>query len=475
MSAQSSYDDFKRRSDSDFEQFRNRVNTEYEEFRARVNAEYAEMLKRAWGDYDAIAPRPKPKDDQVPPVVCPDDDRDKPIKDNPKPFDEVVPAPKPDPQPQPVAPIEEKPQPRQPRLAFDFLGVKMEVRLGDSQRFSLSGVSANSVAATWKQLSTGDYDNTIYDCLQLRSNHKLCDWAYLLMLKQIADTFFPGKHNESTMLWAYLYCQSGYKMRFANDGSRLYMLVASKHIIYGCSYFDINGELFYPLEYTGERLAISETAFPQERSLSLLITEEMKIGNSCSTPRELQSDFGITARVSVNPDFIAFYESYPTSMIGDNLVSRWAMYANTPLEGCARNSLYPTLREAIKGKGQHDAVNTLLNFVQTAFEYEYDDKVWGTDRAFFAEESLYYPYCDCEDRSILFSHLVRELVGLNVVLVYYPGHLATAVEFKEDVKGDVLIINGRRFVVCDPTYIGAPVGLTMPKMNNAEAKVILLK
>lgn len=117
----------------------------------------------------------------------------------------------------------------------------------------------------------------------------------------------------------------------------------------------------------------------------------------------------------------------------------------------------------------------LLNFVQTAFVYEYDDKVWGYDRAFFAEETLFYPYCDCEDRSILFSRLVRDLLGLKVVLIYYPGHLATAVRFSENVTGDYLSVNTSRYVICDPTYIGAPVGRTMPNMNNGNAKVILLE
>lgn len=109
-----------------------------------------------------------------------------------------------------------------------------------------------------------------------------------------------------------------------------------------------------------------------------------------------------------------------------------------------------------------------------AFPYGYDDKEWGYDRAFFSEESLYYPRCDCEDHAILFSRLVRDLVGLKVVLVYYPGHLATAVQFPESVAGDYLMLDGRRFTVCDPTYFGAPIGQTMEGMDNKTAKVILL-
>lgn len=179
--------------------------------------------------------------------------------------------------------------------------------------------------------------------------------------------------------------------------------------------------------------------------------------------------------MNINENLIKFFDSYPTSTINEDFGTRWAIYANTPLSQQAKKSLYPALRNTLNGKSQLDAVNRLLNFVQTAFVYEYDDKVWGGDRAFFADETLYYPYCDCEDRSILFSRLVRDLLGLKVVLIYYPGHLATAVHFTEGITGDYIAMNGKRYIICDPTYIGAPVGATMPEMDNAKAKVILLE
>ena len=141
-----------------------------------------------------------------------------------------------------------------------------------------------------------------------------------------------------------------------------------------------------------------------------------------------------------------------------------------------RGSLYPALRRAIDGLPAKEAAECLLNFVQTAFVYEYDETVWGADRAFFSEETLFYPYCDCEDRSILFSRLVRDLLGLPVVLVYYPGHLASAVCFGDDnTTGDYIRLGNRSFVICDPTYIGAGIGVTMPGMDNTAAKVILLE
>ena len=174
------------------------------------------------------------------------------------------------------------------------------------------------------------------------------------------------------------------------------------------------------------------------------------------------------------PQLIEFYNTYPTSALDGNPMTRWAMYANTPLAQKTKDKLYPSLREYISKNDKLLAAEMLLNWVQTGFVYEYDDKVWGHDRAFFAEETLYYPYCDCEDRSILFSRLIRDLLGLDVALIYYPGHLATAVCFDSDVSGDIMLINNRKFVVCDPTYIGAPVGAQMPGLEYEKAQAIVL-
>lgn len=82
---------------------------------------------------------------------------------------------------------------------------------------------------------------------------------------------------------------------------------------------------------------------------------------------------------------------------------------------------------------------------------------------------LMYGLCE------LFSRLVRDLVHLDVALIYYPGHLAAAVHFNTPVNGDCTILGNRNYTICDPTYIGAPVGLSMPQLDNSEARAILLK
>ena len=154
---------------------------------------------------------------------------------------------------------------------------------------------------------------------------------------------------------------------------------------------------------------------------------------------------------------MAFYDEFP-DYASD---FRWAFYAQTPLNSVIREALYSQFGKLLHGKTELQAANMILNFVQTAFVYQYDEDIWGRDRSFFAEESLYYPYCDCEDRSILFSHLIRDLLGLEVALIYSPGHLFAAVEFSEDVAGSYVMVGNRKFVICEPTCVdGAPVGFS---------------
>ena len=118
----------------------------------------------------------------------------------------------------------------------------------------------------------------------------------------------------------------------------------------------------------------------------------------------------------------------------------------------------------------------LINFVQTAFNYKTDGDQFGYERPLFGDETLYYPYSDCEDRSILYSILVRELLGLEAVLLYYPGHLATAVAFPNNQSfGYHFTWKNKVFTICDPTYIGADIGECMPQFRTTSPEVIQIQ
>lgn len=362
-------------------------------------------------------------------------------------------------------------------LAFDFYGIPAKVRFPKVLKLRLNNVKPESIAEGWETLCTDEINNTIRDCLEARIRYNLSDWAYLLFLNEVGKAYSTNP-NEAVLLTAFLYCQSGYQMRLAVDNeTSLRLLYGSEHHIYNQPYFKIDGTMFYPFGKMSDRISICNAEFEGETPMSLIIDTEQTVGNDLSDIRHISSDkyilVGVDSQVPV--ELVNFYNTYPTSQIGNNPLTRWAMYANVPLANESKEIIYPKFKEILLNNSELEAANKLLDWVQTGFIYEYDDKVWGHDRAFFAEETLFYPYADCEDRSILFSRLVRDLLGLDVALVYYPGHLATAVAFNEDVYGDTMMINERKFTVCDPTYIGAPVGAQMPGLEYDKTEAIVLK
>lgn len=456
-----------------FRAFQKETEKNYQSFRDNANKQYADFLRGAWEYYYSMPKIPVPEEEPIPPVIYNEEqeEREEEIVVIEEPV--VVPAPKP--QPKPVEPLKPEQLPVENVCKFSFFNTLCEVRIPCSLP-KLTGIDNESLATGWENLSNGKFDATLYDCLTLREKLQLCDWAYLLILKEFSTNAYQATNNESVLLIAWLYCQSGYQMRLANDGEKLHLLFASRYTIYKKSYYQLDGYNYYSLLPIPEKLQICSAAFENEHALSLQVSTNPNLDKKYSTERLLQSErySNLAVKSKVNRNLIDFYNTYPSSELDSKPLTRWAMYANTPLTDEVKQDIYPILYRHLKGKSKREAVEILLNFVQTAFVYEYDDKVWGGDRALFAEETLFYPYADCEDRSILFSRLVRDLLDLPVVLVYYPGHLATAVAFSNAERGDCIVLNGQRFIICDPTYIGAPVGDTMPGMDNKTAQVILL-
>ncbi len=462
-------DDFR----SQYDDFKKQARADYEDFRSQCNAKYAEFVKEAWREYKLLPAIPRPKDENVPPVVRPNEDKGKEKEDKAITIKDIVSPIEPTPQPTPISPIYEKEQEAEGKYQFVYCGTKCTVRFPSNMNINLNPCDNQHIAEAWKSLSAGRLDNTIRDFLEARIRMQLCDWAYLNLIATFAQERL-GKGNLATLTAAYLFSQSGYQMRLGRNGDKLYLLFGSKHGIYDKGYFLIDGIHYYPLDNDAQKMAVCDFAFPKEQALSLYIPQSQLFTYQPTPIRKLVSErySDMALSVQVNKNLIDFYNTYPTSEINGNFMTRWAMYANTPMEQEVQDQLYPILKEKMGGLSELDAVEKLLNWVQTAFVYEYDDKVWGHDRAFFAEETLFYPYCDCEDRAILFTRLVRDLLGLKCILVYYPGHLASAVCFTQPVKGDYFLLNGNKFIVCDPTYIGAPVGLSMPNMDSKSATVI---
>ena len=465
--AKAQVDDDITRAMSDFQRFRDSIHNDFESFRRQANEEYARFMEEEWKPFSSQPALPVPRKPKPPqPVVA--DPETRPTMD-PIPFAGQPIVPKPIDNPQPLEPIKMRPRPNEPVESFHFFGTPMKFHF-DKEHYGivLKDLSEKSVAATWKQLSGEYYDNIIAECLQNRKERNLCDWAYYLLTKQVAEKSCGGASNEAIVMQMYLLTQSGYKVRLSRSEDRLCILLGSEETLYRYKFFTFNSGKFYVMDPTlgSKAFYIYDHSFPKETSFSLAISQP-KLTEQSTEDRTLKSKKypELTVTLATNKNLIDFLDTYPVT---DN----WHLYSKASLSDLAKEDLYPALKAAIKDKTETEAASILLNFVQTGFQYETDQEQFGYERPLFPDESIYYPYCDCEDRSILYSCLVRELLGLEVVLLNFPEHLATAVHFNETVPGDYIEVEGTMYTICDPTYIGAPIGRCMPDLKTVMPIVV---
>ena len=421
-------------------------------------------------------PQPQSPDQEGQPAYDGEANAELPVPEAPAPPPPAGPEPAPAPQPAP----QRAPSSMAPDIPSDLLSPgagKVQVSYGGSVLwltdmtrgvFKLSGTKENAVADAYDALARTPYRTLLGECAKVRRAMNLNGWGYNRLIEAVALRQASGA-DERTMLRFFLLKESGCDVRICRKAStgRLMLMMATDCGLFGYPYAEIGGRRYYNVTdrdvspfYTYD--AAAGAASP----VAMGLATTPRFAGSSITSVHTSKKSPLTARVTVPEGLAAFYKDYPQC--------DYAVYLSASVDPVVKGALLSSLRPYVEGKGQAEAANLLIGFVQTAFDYKTDGDQFGIEKPFFVEEMFCYPYSDCEDRAILYSFLVRELLGLDVVLLNYPEHMATAVAFDEPVEGDNLSIGGRRFTVCDPTYIGAPIGKAMPQFRGVKADVIVV-
>lgn len=427
----------------------------------------------------------KKKDPKV--IIIEEKPADKPaVQPEKKPVVEVVEA-EPEAEPAPVVEADRRPEPAaEPRLPVSstptsplyrgesgrskiaYGGLAFYLNNSLNRKCSLNGLNENAIADAYEALCNSDYKPLLADCAQIRKDLRLNDWGVFTLVRQVADTYC-GTANESIVMQQFLLNEMGYKARMARKATedKMMLFVATDCSIYAHPYITLNGQNYYNLSGNNEQCQfyMCQKDSPKAKNSVGMQLKEAPLfpGTVVSSTHQAK---GSAARVTVDVPkaLMDFYKDYPQC--------DYSVYFNAPVNAAMENRILSSLAPLVQGRNEADAANILINFVQTAFQYQTDGQQFGYEKPFFVEELFYYPYSDCEDRAMLFSYLVRKLLGLDVVLLDYPEHIATAVRFNGNVSGDYLMVNGRKYIVCDPTYIGASIGMTMPRYKTVSAKVL---
>jgi hypothetical protein len=262
--------------------------------------------------------------------------------------------------------------------------------------------------------------------------------------------------------WFFL-VKSGFDARPGYSAQRLLLLVNVQQSVYGVSYIKVDDKPYYELFGVDPATAAGRYSAYSGRYPTALRAMDIRVAATgfaagAVTRRALEfENRGRRVRLDLA------YERPVTRYLDRFPQLDFELYFSTPPSPAARRSLTEALRPHLEGLSQEEGVDFLLAFVQKAFEYKTDKDQFGREKYFFVEEVLHFPYSDCEDRSAIFAWLVRELLGIDTVGLHYSGHMTTAVALAS-VRADWQTVEWRnkRYVIADPTYINASVGMAMP-------------
>lgn len=469
---------FSQRQKARLEQFKRNKQEEMKNYRDSINKAYTKFLEQQWATFQLFKEergfKPMPEPPVYDPVAQQLDADDKPQQ-----LIDIRPLPRNEPAPLDIVP--ELPEPEvtpvtpQPRVPATFFGTRLLLQPLTVQLRRLASVSEQGIADYWDQLSAMPVSEMVQEVARVAQMLSLDDWGTYQLINTMFDAYVPdGTDNERVVFSAFMLNQLDYGAKIGRSDGSLFVLLATHEELSNTSYFMFNGndksKRFYVINPQHKDLTTIQTCngvygidgAPMRLSVSVLpvLTDDVCV-------RELQFD-GRTYEIDYNRNLIDYYATFP--------YLEFSTYANAPLDGTIWESIRSELAPQVAGKSQEDAVNFLLHFVQRAFSYKTDQEQYGYEKWNFADETLVSSYSDCEDRAVLFAQLVKGLLAMDVVLVHYPGvHLAAAVHFDNpQTTGTFVMVDGRRFLICDPTYINANLGMAMPQLAGTGVEIIVL-
>lgn len=469
VTALNAQEDYISKQKEEYERFKNAYQQNYDEFLRQANEDYARFMREQWKSFDAF------NEEQQPLIPEPSKPYESGNNISEKELLKPLPAkPIPMPEAQPVEitnrPDEQIPESDSSAFHFTSYGTEFSVRAANELRFKLPDINENSVANAWTILSSPETLLLVYDCLNIKAQYSLGDWAYCCLLRDFSKQFFAGDNNEAVLMQLYLLIQSGYKVRIGKYDDNLYILCPFDGVVYGWSGIKINKKTYYIINSTGiKQIYVFNKAFSNnERVMSLRMPCVPQYAYQPTESKTFTSKHypELSVDIAVNQNLIDFYNDYPHGLLPNYY---WA-----GLSEDVKDKLYPVIQDNIAGKTQIEAANHIMNFLQTAFEYKTDYEQFGYERALFGDEMFFYTYSDCEDRAILFAILIHDILDLDVVLLQYSSHVAPAVNYTEDLNGSYYLYKGKKYYISDPTYINANVGECIPKYQQEKPKLYKL-
>ena len=466
----------------DFLQFRQNMQKDYDDFRNSIMEDYDKYLDSVWKEYEKFTgykrdETPKPK---VVPVFKPTDTPPKPVVVEPVVAPKSEPIPQPEPKPRPIAPsvpstpsapqvpsaptLPSTPTPLPKMVTVDFYSNDIKMPAIENDIVIPPVNSRSDIAKAWKELKVSSLKNNIPTIKTMLRTLGMSDWGNAMLIEKYVESLFPQCDvDQQRIATQFLLSNLGYDVRLATNDNQIVLLIPFDEKIYDMPYLKIAEKTYYIYpDNNGQLMSCSLPEGDTGRKMGTIFSGNINIGIDYRS--FTLSGAGIQVKGKVNTAIMPLLNSYVSLGISD--------IAKCNVDKSLRNSIVEQVREQVKGLNELQAANKILQFVQYAFDYATDEEQFGREKYFFMEENLFYPKNDCEDRSVFFAYLIREVLHLPVHLVHYPGHECTAVAYSSPLSnGTTYTYKGKTYYISDPTYVGANIGMCMPEYLSVKPEI----
>ena len=459
----------------EYQNFWEQALKEYNDFKKHAQTEFEQFLAEAWKEYEGFAATSGLYSKKKPETIPSIETSSGIIEVEAPSLFETMPAFEEVEQEQKDAFFDAKSSYLTDAVSVNFYGRPLDFRLPQNLRITASGTRERQISKYYQTMRQNDANQVLMKQLDAAvSQMGLNEWGYFALLRTIAEKIFDDT-NDRVLFCFYMLHSRGFKARVArgSKSGNLQLLLAldNKKEVYSLTYFRIRNTKFYIVYGNGQK---GESIYSYDekaddsglKEIGLDFKKTLSI-TRCDKKRKLHlGKANLDIELPYSSAHLSYYDDIPTTV--------FPIYFKTAVANETEQVLAETFGTLGKQYNKVQLVDIMLNFVQTAFAYKIDELQFGREKYFFPEEVIGRPFSDCEDRSALFAWLVRHYIGYDVVGVLYDDHLATAICFGNDaqIEGKSIMLHGKRYIICDPTYSNASIGTVMPKFANARYEIV---
>lgn len=365
---------------------------------------------------------------------------------------------------------------------IDFYGDTVHTpSMNDLQVLIGQPLTHTAIEQFYSSLSLLPYGNLVENLLAFKKEKQLDDWLFYQLIRTAAESISPKKENyhRYTLYKWFLLNQTGYSAvtRLRNDTLLLY--VQSNENVYDIPSMLYNQEQYICLNYHdyGSNIDFKQGRFQDikvvaqhiaAKGFSYKINRMPDFNPESYEVKPIQFAYGqrnYEFKVKVNKSINKLFNNYPSV--------EYAMQFTAPLSSATYQSLIPALKQTVAKMNQKKGVDYLMHLTRSSFAFENDASLYGKDKRFSPEQTLFSEYSDCEDRAAFFFYLVKEIYNLPMIVLSYPQHVTVAIQF-DTPQGNPIVYKGNQYSVCEPTpqFKNLKIGQGIPSLKKEAFEVV---